>query len=33
VEAAARAAGIGGWQLSLSHDGDMAIAFVVAVTA
>lgn len=33
VHAAARAAGIGGWHLSLSHDGDMAIAFVVAVAA
>lgn len=33
VAAAARDAGIGGWRLSLSHDGDMAIAFVVAVAA
>jgi holo-[acyl-carrier protein] synthase len=33
VQAAAAAAGIGGWHLSLSHDGDMAIAFVVAVSS
>jgi holo-[acyl-carrier protein] synthase len=30
VEAAARARGIDSWQVSLSHDGDMAIAFVLA---
>ena len=30
VQAAAEARGIGSWLLSLSHDGDMAIAFVVA---
>lgn len=30
VLAAAQARGIGAWLLSLSHDGDMAIAFVVA---
>ena len=30
VLAAAQARGIGAWQLSLSHDGDMAVAFVVA---
>ena len=30
VEAAARARGIDSWLLSLSHDGDMAIAFAVA---
>ena len=30
VEEAARAAGIGRWHVSLSHDGHMAIAFVVA---
>lgn len=33
VLAAATSVGIGGWHLSLSHDGDMAIAFVVAVSA
>jgi holo-[acyl-carrier protein] synthase len=31
VEAASRARGIDAWLISLSHDGDMAIAFVVAV--
>ena len=30
VLAAGRAKGVGVWLLSLSHDGDMAIAFVVA---
>ena len=30
VEAAARARGIDAWLLSLSHDGDMAIAFAMA---
>lgn len=30
VEQAARARGIARWLVSLSHDGDMAIAFVVA---
>ena len=30
VQAASTARGIGSWLLSLSHDGDMAIAFVVA---
>ena len=30
VLAAARRRGIGSWHLSLSHDGEMAIAFVVA---
>lgn len=32
VLAAARARHIGAWHLSLSHDGPMAIAFVVATT-
>lgn len=32
VLAAATAKGIGSWRLSLSHDGDMAIAFVVATS-
>jgi holo-[acyl-carrier protein] synthase len=31
VLAAAQARGIDGWRISLSHDGDMAIAFVLAV--
>jgi holo-[acyl-carrier protein] synthase len=30
VLAASEARGVGAWLLSLSHDGDMAIAFVVA---
>jgi holo-[acyl-carrier protein] synthase len=31
VEQAARSRGINGWHVSLSHDGGMAVAFVVAV--
>jgi hypothetical protein len=33
VAAAARAQGVGGWHLSLSHDGGLCVAIVIAESA